>query len=250
MIESLPVSRGHQEAEGRRGASTSRTTRPRCATSPRPASRSSATISCRCSTGRGPICAIACPSGGTCMRFDIYDFAVFDIHLLEPCRRGRGLSATRSLTKRRRRLRGDERGRRRRRLREDHHHGAAWLDRDHDDGSRPGASQRVRRHLARSAPAAFHRFSRGDRAGRRGGRHPDVLPSRRSAVLAARAAAHHVDGRRLRDDPRRGGQPRQRHDALLGLARRAAGQRPAGDHEAVRAEGAFPPPPQRQARRA
>ena len=68
----------------------------------------------------------------------------------------------------------------------------------HDDGRRAGAPRRVRRHLARPAAPAFRRLPRGGRAGRRRGRRPAVLPPRRSAVLAARPAAHHVDGGRLR----------------------------------------------------
>ena len=149
-------------------------------------------------------------------------------------RRRRGLSRGRCATRRTRRF--------------------AAMDDAHAGSSSPATSprrcparprrmtlDRVREHLAEYGDISpeqlrehFVDFLGGGRAGRRGGRRPALLPSRRSAVLAARPAAHHVDRGRLRRDPRCRRQPGQRHDALLRLARRAAGQRPAGDDAALR----------------
>ena len=52
--------------------------------------RRSATISCRCSTGRAPSSRHRLPGGGTALRFNAHEFAAFDCFMLERAgRRGR-----------------------------------------------------------------------------------------------------------------------------------------------------------------
>ena len=131
------------------------------------------------------------------MRFDIADFAAFDIHILDAPGRGRGLSRRDRAT----RPRGASRA----------------MDDDAAGSSSPrnvtfglpGSTESmtlddVRAHLAeygaisrRPAARALRRLPRGGDPDGRGGRHPHVLPPRRPAVLAARPAAHHVDRGRL-----------------------------------------------------
>jgi mannonate dehydratase len=118
--------------------------------------------------------------GGTCMRFDINDFAAFDIHILK--RPGASEDFSPEVV--------SEAGRRIAML-----DGAAGLDREHDARRCPRPPRRIRPHLGRSAAPAFHRFPQRSRAGGRRGWRPPLLPPGRSAVLAARPAAHHVDGR-------------------------------------------------------
>ena len=187
--------------------------------------------------------------GGTCMRFDLNDFAAFDIHILKRrgaaedypgggARRG-GVAASPPWTRRAQQQLAAQR-----------HLRPARLDREPDARRPARASRRVRRDPRRHAARALRRLPRGGGADRRGARPPPLLPPGRSAVPAARPAADHVDRGRLRRDHGRGRQPGQRHDAVLGLARRPAGQRPAGHDGAPRRPGALPAPAQRQAREA
>ena len=185
--------------------------------------------------------------GGTCMRFDLADFAAFDLHILERARRGRRLSRRRC-GPRRRRASPRWTTRARRQLAANVAFGL------------PGAAEHLtlddlRAHLdeygahhRRDAAVALRRLPRGGGAGGRGGRHPDVLPPRRPALRAARPAADHVDRGRLRGDHGRRRQPGQRHHALLGLARRPAGQRPARHDAPLRRPRALPAPAQRHPR--
>ena len=179
------------------GASTSTPTARACATSPTP--------------GIEVVCYNFMPvldwtrtdlawrvaHGGTCMRFDFADFAAFDIHILAPHGRGRGLS-------RGGRARPPPALRR------------AWTTARRTELARnvvfglPGSAQGitledVRGHLAEYGAispdqlrAPLRRLPRGGGPDRRGGRHPHVLPPRRPALPAPRAAAGHVDRGRLR----------------------------------------------------
>ena len=91
------------------------------------------------------------PNGGTCMRFDIVDFAAFDIHhprsarapattIANDDRRRGGTGASPAMDEARQEAAGPQR-----------HHGPARLDREHDARRRAGASRRIRPHHRRTS---------------------------------------------------------------------------------------------------
>ena len=143
--------------------------------------------------------------GGTTMRFDLVDFAVFDIHILR-----RREARERLCSGRRRRGRPPLRGDGRRRARQGSRAPSMPVC-----PARPcpsldalrAQSERYERHRRRAAAAELHRLPLRGGAGRRTARHAPLLPSGRSALPAARPAAHHVDRGRLPRDPRRRRQP-------------------------------------------
>ena len=185
--------------------------------------------------------------GGTCMRFDYADFAAFDIHILAPQGRRRGLSRATSATHAARRFAAMDETRK------------TELARNVVFGL-PGSAQGitlddVRAHLAEYGAispdqlrAHFIAFLEeviptAEEVGIRMCCHPDDPPF--PLLGLPRVVSTEADYRALLDAV---DQPGQRRHPLLRLARRAPRQRPARHDAAPGRPGALPAPAQRHAR--
>ena len=190
VVESLPVSEDIKKQTGDWRGASRRPTAPACATSPPPGSRSSATTSCRCSTGPAPTSPGGCAHGGTCMRFDFADFAAFDLHIL--ARPGAATTIpTACATRRRRRFAAMDDDARGSSSPRNVAFGLPGAAEQHDARRPAGAPRRVRRDLGRAAAQHFIDFLEEVVPDRRGARHPACAATRtirRSRCSACRGS--------------------------------------------------------------
>ena len=184
--------------------------------------------------------------GAKAMRFDRIDFVAFDLHLLQrPGAFEDYDEATREMAAQP--LPRDD-GRATAGPVAQHRRGPSGLRRGLQPAAAQGASGDLCRDQPRKAAAPSRRFSRRGDAGGGAGRDQYLRPSGRSAMGAARIAAHPVECRGLCPHAARGRQPGEWRDLLHGFARRPRGQRPAGHGSRVRAPHPLRPSTQRPPR--